>query len=254
MLNIIQLPALENNYIYIIHEPDSGETAVIDPTLAAPVLEVLKPNQWSLKYILNTHHHWDHIGANVELKQATGCQCAASVVDKTRIPAVDLTLKERDCIMLGALTIEVIDTPGHTLGHIAYYIPEANALFCGDTLFAMGCGRLFEGSAEQLWQSLQKLKALPKKTQVYCAHEYTRNNGRFALTVEPGNSQLQQRMAKVVQQRQHNLATIPTSIGDELATNPFLREDSPAIQQHLNMQKQPALAIFTELRRLKDSF
>ncbi|NOT83899.1 MAG: hydroxyacylglutathione hydrolase [Methylococcaceae bacterium] len=254
MLNIIQLPVLENNYIFIIHEPESGETAVVDPAIAAPVLATLRQRQWSLKYILNTHHHWDHIGANVELKQVTGCQIAASAFDQQRIPGVDISLKEGDYVMLGALPLVIIDTPGHTLGHIAYYSAKASALFCGDTLFAMGCGRLFEGSAEQLWRSLQKFKALPKNTQVYCAHEYTQNNGYFALRVEPGNLSLQQRMTQVNKQRQQHLTTIPTTINAELATNPFFREDSIALQQYLNMQGKSSLAIFTALRRLKDSF
>jgi hydroxyacylglutathione hydrolase len=254
MLDIIQLPVLENNYIYIIHEPESGETAVIDPAVAAPVLDVLKQQHWSLKYILNTHHHWDHIGANAEIKQATGCQCAASVFDQNRIPAIDKTLREGDALTLGALTIDIIDTPGHTLGHIVYYCPAAKALFSGDTLFAMGCGRLFEGSAEQLWHSLQKLKALPGDTQVYCAHEYTQHNGQFALSVEPTNAALQKRMRRVNQQRRHHLATVPFSIAEERATNPFLREDSIALQHHLKLRGKSALDVFTQLRQLKDAY
>jgi len=254
MLDIIQLPALENNYIYIIHEPKSGATAVIDPTVTIPVLKALAQKRWALDYILNTHHHWDHIGGNVDLKQATGCQIAASAFDQNRIPAVDLALQAGQSIKLGEVTLAVIDTPGHTLGHIAYYCAEANALFCGDTLFAMGCGRLFEGTAEQLWQSLQKIKTLPDNTQIYCAHEYTQNNGRFALSVEPDNVQLQQRMTLINQMRQQNLATIPCSLAEELETNPFLRADSLPLQQQINLQGHPELAVFTQLRRLKDAF
>ncbi|MCX7087665.1 MAG: hydroxyacylglutathione hydrolase [Methylococcales bacterium] len=254
MLDIIQLPVLENNYIYIIHEPESGDTAVIDPAVASPVLEILQQKKWSLTYLLNTHHHWDHVGANTELKQTTGCRVAASIVDQSRIPAVDKLLQDGEQLLLGGLSIEIIATPGHTLGHIVYYISAAQALFCGDTLFAMGCGRLFEGSAEQLWHSLQKLKALPKNTRVYCAHEYTQNNGQFALSVEPDNVYLQHRMERINQLRRNHLTTIPSSIEEELASNPFLREDSPNLQQHINMQGESALAIFTELRRLKDIF
>jgi hydroxyacylglutathione hydrolase len=254
MLDIIQLPALENNYIYIIHEPESGQTAVVDPAMTAPVLETLKQKHWSLHYILNTHHHWDHVDANLELKQATGCQIIGSVYDKNRIPGLDISVQEGDRLMLGAVPIEIIDTPGHTLGHLVYYSPDAQALFCGDTLFAMGCGRLFEGTAEQLWQSLQKLTALPLTTKIYCAHEYTQNNGRFALTVDPNNELLQKRMLWVNQQREHHLATIPATLSDELATNPFLRLDSISLQQQLGLQGQSALRVFTALRQLKDTF
>lgn len=254
MLNIIQLTALEDNYIYIIHDPRSGDTAVIDPTLAETVLQVLHQNHWPLKYILNTHHHWDHINANVALKHLTKCQIATSVFDYSRIPGADFALQEGQSINLGEINITIIDTPGHTQGHIAFYCPTVNALFCGDTLFAMGCGRLLEGSAEQLWQSLQKIQALPLETRIYCAHEYTQNNGRFALTLEPNNLQLQQRVAHVNALRQLNLSTIPCTLADELATNPFLRTCSLSLRQTLNLVDASDVAVFTALRQLKDHF
>lgn len=254
MLNIIQLPVLENNYIHILHEPDSGITAVVDPALAPPVLAILAERQWALDYILNTHHHWDHIGANNDLKDATGCQIAASVFDQRRIPQVDIPLQEGQSLKLGGLTLDIIDTPGHTLGHIMYYCPEEHTLFCGDTLFSLGCGRLFEGTPEQLWQSLQKIKALPEQTQIYCAHEYTQYNGQFALSVDPDNLQLRQRMEHINRLRKQGLATIPCSLREELATNPFLRADNLLLQQQIKMQDQPELAVFTQLRRLKDAY
>lgn len=157
-------------------------------------------------------------------------------------------------IYLGDQRVTIIDTPGHTLGHIAYYVPESHALFCGDTLFGMGCGRLFEGSAEQLWRSLQKFKVLPQNTLVYCAHEYTQNNGNFALTLEPDNLDLQVRLADVRQRRQANLSTVPSSIADELATNPFLRTNNITLQNQLVMQGQSEIAIFTRIRQLKDVY
>lgn len=254
MLNIIQLPVLENNYIYLVNEPESGATAVIDPAISGPVLELLAQKNWSLQLILNTHHHWDHIGANLELKQATGCKIAASAIDHDRIPAVDISLKEGDILTLGATTLEVIETPGHTLGHIVFYCKTSNALFCGDTLFAMGCGRLFEGSAEQLWQSLQKLKSLPEQTQIYCAHEYTQDNGRFALTVDPNNTLLQDRMIGINMQRAQKLPTIPFTLKAELETNPFLRTKCKSLQEKLQLLGQSELATFTKLRQLKDVF
>ena len=254
MLDIIQLPVLNDNYIYIIHEPVSGETAVVDPAIAEPVMDIIKAKGWTLTYILNTHHHWDHVGANLELKEKTNCQILASELDHSRIPGIDKGLKHGDKIKLGNQVAEVIETPGHTIGHIVYHFRNNNALFCGDTLFSMGCGRLFEGSAEQMWQSLQQLKKLPKETQIYCAHEYTQANGKFALTLEPDNQQLLQRTQQVDQLRADNKATVPSTIEQELVTNPFFREDSQALQQSINMTGQPAVEIFRKTRELKDNF
>lgn len=254
MLEIIQLPVLINNYIYLIHDPISKETAVVDPPIPEPVIEILTSNKWKLTYILNTHHHWDHVGANLELKQKTNCQIMGYEADQSRIPGIDKLLKHGGTINIGNQVAIVIATPGHTLGHIVYHFPENNALFCGDTLFSMGCGRLFEGSPEQMWHSLQLLKQLPKKTKIYCAHEYTQANGKFALTLEPDNQQLQQRCDQVNQLRYHNRSTIPSTIGQELSTNPFLRDHSQSIQQSIGMKNQPAIKIFAKVRELKDNF
>ncbi len=252
MLDIIQIPVLTDNYIYLLHDSDSGETAVVDPAVAEPVLAVLNQKGWQLTYILNTHHHSDHVGGNLELKRQTGCQIIASEFDKHRIPSVDRGIKEHDVINLGTHSAQVIATAGHTSGHIVYYFAEDNALFCGDTLFVMGCGRLFEGSAAELWQSLQKLKALPPKTRVYCAHEYTQANGRFALTVEPDNIALQEKMIQVNELRANGLPTVPSTIGEELATNPFLRDLSSTLQA--KFKGIAPVELFAKLRRLKDSF
>ena len=254
MLDIIQIPVLTDNYIYLIHDPISGETAAIDPALAEPVLQVLNQRGWQLTYILNTHHHGDHVGGNLELKRKTGCQIIASKADKHRIPAIDKIVQNGDIIKLGNHSAQVIETAGHTSGHIVYYFAEDNALFCGDTLFVMGCGRLFEGSAKELWQSLQKLKALPPSTRVYCAHEYSLANARFALSVEPDNLALQEKMARIQQLRANNLPTVPSTIDEELATNPFFREDSLALQKNLHCVGESSVTIFTLLRQKKDSF
>jgi hydroxyacylglutathione hydrolase len=177
MLDIIQIPVLTDNYIYLLHDPVSEETGVIDPALAQTVLDVLDKNSWRLTYILNTHHHWDHVGGNLELKQKTGCKIIAAQSDRDRIPGIDICVSDDNVISLGQRQARVISTPGHTSGHIVYHFAEDGMLFCGDTLFVMGCGRLFEGTPEQMWNSLQKLKALPPSTRIYCTHEYSQTNG-----------------------------------------------------------------------------
>ena len=254
MLEILILPVLTDNYIYLIHDPVSRETAVVDPALAQPVLNILAKKGWQLSCILNTHHHSDHIGGNLQLKQLTGCKIIAAQADSARIPGIDQGVDEGDVISLGQHKVNVISTPGHTRAHIVYHFAEDNILFCGDTLFVMGCGRLFEGTAEQLWHSLQKLKALPKATKVYCTHEYTQTDGRFALTVEPDNPRLQQRMIEVNRLRSNNIPTVPTNIADELATNPFFREDSLDLQRTIGMVNSKPVEIFAKVRRLKDHF
>lgn len=254
MLEIVTIAALADNYIYLIHDPQSQETAVVDPALAPPVLDALAKRGWHLRKIFITHHHHDHIGGIAALKAATACQVYAAQADRQRIPHIDHALAEGDNASIGAHTAQIIATPGHTHGHIVYHFADDGLLFCGDTLFVMGCGRLFEGSAEQLWHSLQKLKALPPATQIYCTHEYTQNNGRFALTVDPDNAALQAKMQQVNRLRANGQATIPTRLDEELATNPFLREDDKALQRKLGMEGKAAVEVFAQLRRLKDQF
>lgn len=254
MLEIIQLPVLTDNYIYLLHDTKRGCTAVVDPALSEPVLDELKRHNWQLNWILNTHHHADHVGGNLELKAKTGCKVIAAITDKDRIPGFDQGVEDGDVITIGQHTAKVFATSGHTSGHVVFYFAEAEALFCGDTLFSMGCGRLFEGSAAQMWQSLQKIKALPAATRIYCAHEYTQANGRFALTVEPGNQALQQRVNEVRELRSRNQPTVPSTLQQELDTNPFLREDSLELQRHINREGKTPIEVFTEVRRLKDHF
>ncbi|MGJ0516096.1 MAG: hydroxyacylglutathione hydrolase [Methylomicrobium sp.] len=254
MLEIVQIPVLADNYIYLVHDPVSQDTAAVDPAEAQPVLDILASKGWKLSYILNTHHHWDHVGGNLELQQQTGCRVIAPAADRHRIPGIDQSVSEGDKIALGRHVGRVMFTPGHTLGHIVYHFAEDGLLFCGDTLFVMGCGRLFEGTAEQMWDSLQRLKALPADTRFYCTHEYTQNNGRFALTLEPDNPVLIEKMQRVAELRAHNRPTVPSTIGEELATNPFFREDSPSIRKSIGLMEAAPVQIFAEIRRLKDRF
>lgn len=254
MLEILQLPVLNDNYIYLIREPGTGMTAAVDPAVSEPVTAILLRNNWRLDYIFNTHHHSDHVGGNLALKQAFGCKVVASYYDSNRIPGCDITVEEGDTFPLGTAEAQIISTPGHTLGHIAYYFAEDRALFCGDTLFTMGCGRLFEGTAEQMQQSLQKLRDLPSDSRVYCAHEYTQTNGRFALTVEPQNDALQQRMRHVDQLRTAGQPTVPSALAEELATNPFLRWDSADLQNNLHLINESPATVFAEVRHRKDRF
>lgn len=254
MLTILQIPVLTDNYIYLLHDPVSGETAAIDPALAQPVLDVLDKKGWRLTSVLNTHHHWDHVGGNLELKQKTGCKIIAAQSDWDRIPGIDRGVGEDDVIFLGSHQARVIATPGHTSGHLVYYFAKDGALFCGDTLFVMGCDRLFEGSPEQMHHSLQKLGALPPSTRVYCTHEYTETNARFALSVDPDNRRIQQKMLEVQRLRAENKPTVPSTIEQEIATNPFLRADNIGIQKNLGLEHQPPVRVFTELRKRKDVF
>jgi hydroxyacylglutathione hydrolase len=253
-LRIEQIPVLNDNYVYLIHEPQAGVTGVVDPAVAEPVLDRLRVHGWKLDWILSTHHHTDHTGGNLELKQATGCQIAGPKADAARIPGIDRGLAEGDRFRLGNAEAVVYETPGHTSGHISYWFEQARALFCADTLFSLGCGRLFEGTPELMWRSLSKLAPLPADTMVYCAHEYTQSNARFALSVDPDNRVLQARAAEVERLRAAGQPTVPSTLGDERAANPFLRPHDPAIRRRLGLEDADDVTVFAELRRRKDSF
>lgn len=227
-LAIVRISVLSDNYVWLVHEPVSGETMVVDPAVAPPVLDKAEELGWKITQIWNTHWHPDHTGGNAEIKQATGCTITGPAAETGRIPTLDVQVKGGDVVRLGEVTADVLDVPAHTAGHIAFHFAEDKAAFVGDTLFAMGCGRLFEGTAEQMFGNMRALEALGDETAIYCAHEYTLSNGRFALTVEPDNSALVQRMAEVVALRDRGEPTVPTTIALEKATNPFMRAASVA--------------------------
>jgi hydroxyacylglutathione hydrolase len=252
-LAIRQIPALRDNYVWLVRDPDSGATAAVDPSQAAPVFAMLAETGWRLTHILNTHHHVDHTGGNAELKQATGCTIVGPRADRERIPLIDVAVGEGDTYALGGALARVFDVPGHTRGHIAFHFPDSAALFCGDTLFLMGCGRLFEGTPAQMWNSLGKLKALPPETRVYCGHEYTQANARFALAVEPQNQALIERARAVDALRAAGRTTVPGTLAEEVATNPFLRADLPALQATAGTPGD-AVATFAAIRQRKDNF
>ena len=228
MLEIIRIPVLSDNYVWLVHEPESGETMVVDPAVADPVLAEAAKRGWTITQIWNTHWHPDHTGGNAAIKEATGCHITGPEAERERIPTLDTMVKGGDTVALGAVTAEVIDVPAHTAGHIAFHIPSENVAFVGDTLFAMGCGRLFEGTAAQMYDNMRKLEALPDATKIYCAHEYTQSNGEYALAAEPDNLAIKERMAEVLTLRERGEATVPTTIRQERATNPFMRAESVA--------------------------
>ena len=222
-LEVARIPVLSDNYVWLVHEPESGETTVIDPAVAEPVLAEADRRGWRITQIWNTHWHPDHTGGNAGIKSATGCTVTGPAAEAARIPTLDRQVGEGDKARLGAVEADIFEVPAHTAGHIAYHLPTEKVVFVGDTLFAMGCGRLFEGTAEQMHANLQRLAKLSPDTQVYCAHEYTLSNGRYALVAEPDNQAIRQRVEEVKAARSAGVATVPTTIALELATNPFMR-------------------------------
>jgi len=240
MVEIIAVPALADNYVWMIHDPASGETAAVDPSVDQGVLDAAAARGWTIGQVLNTHWHPDHVGGNRGIKAATGCTITAPAAEAKRIAGVDRGVAEGDRVTACGLDAIVWEIPAHTAGHIAYYFEAAGMIFVGDTLFAMGCGRLFEGTPEQMFANMQRLATLPEDVKVYCGHEYTLANARWAVTVEPDNQVLAERLGEVEQMRSDGLVTLPTSIGQERATNPFMRARD--------------VAHFAELRAAKDSF
>jgi hydroxyacylglutathione hydrolase len=237
MIEVVRIPAREDNYIWLAHDDVSGETVVIDPADAAPVLAEADRRGWKIGQIWNTHWHGDHIGGNAAIKAATGCFITGPAAEAAKIPTLDRTVGEGDVVHIGAVAAQVLEVPAHTAGHIAYYLPEAGIAFVGDTLFAMGCGRLFEGTPAQMWANMQRLAALPPETIVYCAHEYTQANGRYARVAEPDNQAVIDRMREVDALRADGQATVPTTIALERATNPFMRAGSAEVLARRRVEK-----------------
>lgn len=254
MLEVLQIPVWRDNYAYLLRCTATDTVACVDSPEAGPILEVLRGRGWTLDLLLNTHHHPDHIGANKVLKQETGCRIVGSCHDPERIPGIDRQVDEGDLVQVGEQSARVLFIPGHTRGHIAYYFEQAQALFSGDTLFVAGCGRLFEGTPEQLWASFQKLMALPAQTKIYGAHEYTLSNLRFALTVDPDNVALRVLQVQAEALRESKQPTVPSTLAQELQTNPFLRVDQPQIAQAMGLNGAPPAQVLAELRARKDKF
>ena len=249
-LEIFMFPCLSDNYGFLVHEAKHNLTAAIDTPEVTPILDALKKKGWSLTHILNTHHHWDHAGGNLELKDKTSCTIVGPRAESKHIPGIDVSVGEGDIFEFGGHPVQILDT----LGHIVYYFVQDKVAFVGDTLFAMGCGRLFEGTPEQMWNSLQKIMQWPDDTKIYCAHEYTRTNAHFALTVEPQNPDLITRAADVDQLRKQKIPTIPTSLALEKKTNPFLRPMSNMLRTTLQLQDASDTEVFAKVRQLKDKF
>jgi hydroxyacylglutathione hydrolase len=221
--DIVRVPVLSDNYVWLLHEADSGETAVIDPAVAAPVLAAAEARGWRITQIWNTHWHSDHVGGNDGIRAATSCSITAPAAEAAKIGHIDHAVREGEVAMLAGAKATVWEVPAHTAGHIAYHLPDLGVIFVGDTLFAMGCGRLFEGTPAQMYGAMQRFAALPDETRVYCAHEYTLSNARYAVHAEPDNEAMAGRLKAVEAARKRDEATVPTTIGEERATNPFLR-------------------------------
>jgi hydroxyacylglutathione hydrolase len=249
---IHQFACLKDNYGVLVHDAAGDVTLAIDAPDAAAVRQALDARGWRLTHILATHHHADHTAGIPALKAETQCTVIGPKSEASRIPGLDMAVGEPDTLQLGGLAIKVLDTPGHTIGHVTYWIEAAQVAFVGDTLFAMGCGRVLEGTAEMMWASLRKIAALPADTALYCGHEYTVSNGRFGLTIEPGNAALAARLADTEAKRDRGLPTLPTRVDLELETNVFLRAGSRAIREQVGLPLAPDWKVFAEVRERKN--
>lgn len=251
-LQIHQFMCLKDNFGVLVHDSKTGETASIDAPEAEPIRKALAEKGWKLTHILVTHHHADHTQGIAALKAETGCRVIGPKAEGARIQGLDATVGGGDKLKFAGHDIEVIDTPGHTAGHITYWMPGSKVAFVGDTLFAIGCGRVIEGNPQMMWESLSKLAKLPPETMIYCGHEYTQSNARFALTIEPDNAALQSRATEVDKLIAAGKPTCPTRLGDELEFNPFLRPQVPAIRQRLGLETAPDWQVFAEIRERKN--
>lgn len=253
-IDIHQFPCLSDNYGFLIRDTKSGNVAAVDTPDVGAINAALSEKDWRLTHILNTHWHPDHAGGNLALKKQWDCTIIGPANEAEKIPGIDRKVGEGDLVELGAATATVRDTPGHTAGHIIYHFADDDAAFVGDTIFAMGCGRLFEGTPDQMWRSLSKIAAMAPSTQLYCAHEYTQANAAFALSIDPHNEDLRARVDDVARLRADGAPTVPTTVAIELKTNPFLRAENDALRAGVNMVGADAVSVFAETRRLKDNF
>ena len=253
-LEILTIPCLDDNYAFLAHDAGTGQTLLVDVPEAAPIAQTLTSQGWTLSHVLLTHHHADHVGGLSALLADHPATVIGAAADAHRLPALDLAVADGQTFDFAGLACHVMDVSGHTVGHIAVHIPAASAVFTADSLMALGCGRLFEGTPDQMWASLSKLAALPADTVVYSGHEYTAANAKFALSVDPTNPRLISRSADIDTARQSGRPTVPSTLAEELATNPFLRAADPAIRAGLGMQDASDAAVFAEVRALKDRF
>ncbi|KIC12209.1 hydroxyacylglutathione hydrolase [Leisingera sp. ANG-M1] len=253
-LEIITLPCLSDNYAFLIHNPASGETALVDAPEAGAIKSALAERGWGLDWILLTHHHWDHVDGVAELRDAYGAKVIGAAADAHRLPDLDMAVEDGGSFTLLGEEVHVTDVSGHTVGHIAFHMPAADAVFTADSLMALGCGRLFEGTPAQMWASLSRLAALPPQTMVYSGHEYTQSNAAFAVTVDPGNPALQARVRDIAKARENGVPTVPSSLQLELDTNPFLRAGDTAVRAHLGLEDAEDAEVFAEIRKRKDNF
>jgi hydroxyacylglutathione hydrolase len=253
-LEIALVPMLKDNYAYLIHDKTSGATAILDPSEAAPGVAAADSLGWNLTHVLDTHHHNDHCGGNLGIKKATGAKVVGPAYDRDRIPGIDIAVDEKSGFDFAGHHADVLFIPGHTKGHIAFHFRDSKAVFCGDTLFSIGCGRMFEGTPEVMWPSLLKLRALPDDTRIYCGHEYTEANIRFALSVDPDNAALKSRAEEAKKLRAAGKPTIPATLGDEKKSNPFLRADAPELKARFGGKDRPDHEIFGAIRAAKDRF
>jgi hydroxyacylglutathione hydrolase len=254
VLQIEQFICLSDNFGVLIHDPASARTATIDASDADCIARMAEAKGWAITDVMVTHHHADHTQGIPALKAKYGCHVTGPKGEADKIPGIDEAVGEGDVFSFGAYDFEIIETPGHTAGHIVYFSPKAGVLFAGDTLFSLGCGRLFERGAAEMWGGLRKLKTLPPETMLYCGHEYTLANARFALSVDPDNEALIARAAEVERLRENGEPTLPVTLAAEFSTNPFLRADDPAIRAHLGMEDASDEAVFGEIRKRKDNF
>jgi len=253
-LQIATIPCRSDNYAFLLHDKDSGETALVDAPEAEPIIKELDKRGWTLTQILITHHHYDHIDAVEELRAKYAAKVVGAKADAHRLPTLDVALSEGDTLKVGDNIGRVLDVSGHCADHLAFYFADSFAVFTADSLMALGCGRLFEGTPDQMWASLSKLAALPPMTIVYSGHEYTAANATFAYSVEPNNPALRDRILQIIEARAQNIPTVPSTLADELATNPFLRPASGEIRKNLAMQANTDAEVFAEIRRRKDNF